>query len=95
MVIEWTSLVHFHKKKPLANYTDLTIPSALPKLVNNMTFDFFKTNFEIIDQVYFYAHYLGNVLCEKGLESPVIQNLINNPPNDPPYDLVVTEVNKS
>lgn len=37
------------------------------------------------------ATYYGNEACNL-FDLPDVQNLIKNPPNDPPYDLVITEV---
>ncbi|KAK0072674.1 hypothetical protein PV326_014217, partial [Microctonus aethiopoides] len=34
----------------------------------------------------------GNEICEAGFTQPQIQRLIKNPPMDPPYDVVITEV---
>ncbi|KAK0073832.1 hypothetical protein PV326_013027, partial [Microctonus aethiopoides] len=34
----------------------------------------------------------GNEICEAGFTQPQIQRLIRNPPMDPPYDVVITEI---
>lgn len=81
----------FPQKKPFPNYTDIEIPAAMPKLVNNMTHEFLE-NVKKSNIVHFLATMAGNLFCEKGFENLSIQNLIKNPPNNPPYDLVVTEV---
>ncbi|XP_057336613.1 UDP-glucosyltransferase 2-like isoform X2 [Microplitis mediator] len=82
----------FPQKKPCDNYTDILVPTVLPEYVNNVTYDYYRANLASDDQVYFYANVVGNGLCEKLLGSPVIQNLIDNPPTDPPYDIVITEI---
>ncbi|XP_015113243.1 UDP-glucuronosyltransferase 2B20 [Diachasma alloeum] len=81
----------FPLKKPVKNYNDIEIPSALPKLVNNMTYEGMK---EIMknDIVKFIALEAGNRVCAEGLEHPELQRLIKNPPKNPPYDLVIVEI---
>ncbi|KAH0552675.1 hypothetical protein KQX54_013953 [Cotesia glomerata] len=80
----------FPQKKPYPNYTDLEIPPALHKFVNNLTYDFAKSKLEN-NLVYFSAHEGGNILCDKGLRNLNLLNILHNP-QDPPYDLVVVEV---
>lgn len=81
----------FPQKTKFPNYTDIIIPPALPKLVNNMTYDFFQ-DVQKNNMVHFIAQVAGNLICDKGLADPQIQKIIKNPPNDPPYDLVIVEV---
>lgn len=81
----------FPQKKPYPNYMDIVIPPPLPKMVNNMTYDYF-TNIPRNEEVQFFAEKGGNNVCEKGLAHPNIQKLIKNPPTDPPYDVVITEL---
>ncbi|KAG8034237.1 hypothetical protein G9C98_001321 [Cotesia typhae] len=80
----------FPQKKPYPNYTDLVFPISLPKLVNNMTYEFFQENFRNQDQVYYYVDSLGNALCQ-GLETEVVKELISRQPN-PPYNLLIVEI---
>lgn len=81
----------FIQKQPYPNYTDIYLPTALPKMVNNMSYEILH---DIIknDMVSFLATQAGNLVCEKGLQDPQIQNILKNPPNNPPYDLVIVEV---
>lgn len=82
----------FPLKKPYENYTDIFLPTALPKMVNNMSYNTLQ---DILnnDMIVFLATQAGNLICEKGLQDPQIQNIIKKPPNNPPYDLVIVEVN--
>ncbi|XP_034948011.1 uncharacterized protein [Chelonus insularis] len=81
----------FPQKRPFPNYTDIVIPAALPKLVNNMSYQFLES-VSTKSMVHFVATSAGNLVCEKGLETPELQKLIKNPPQQPPYDLVLTEI---
>ncbi|KZC13026.1 PREDICTED: UDP-glucuronosyltransferase 2A3-like [Dufourea novaeangliae] len=80
---------HFPRKTPMPNYKDLSIAGSLPQVVNNMdaknVSQFNKMNFENIVQV------AGISLCNL-LSHKTLQDLINNPPKDPPYDVIVVEV---
>lgn len=76
-------------KKPFPNYTDIPFNSGLPKFENNFTLAQVRSYVpRLIDAV---ALYEGNRVCEQ-MKSSVIQDLVNNPPNDPPYDLLITAV---
>nr|UEN71103.1 UDP-glucosyltransferase 334AA4 [Meteorus pulchricornis] len=81
----------FPLKNPYPNYTDIVIPQALQQFVNNLTYAQFQ-DITKKSLVHFVALTPGNHLCEKGMTFPAIQKLINDPPRDPPYDLVITEV---
>ena len=83
----------FPQKTPYPNYTDLIdLPLVLPEFVNNFPYErmlrAMKSHQALIYSV---ATQAGNKLCQ-GLGHPEMQKLIHNPPNDPPYDLVLTEV---
>ena len=80
---------HFPSKKPIANYTDIVDLSGTRKnVVNNFSVQFGKN----IDSslLYYVVEVFGNSLCEL-LGHEKMQQFINNPPNDPPYDLVIVE----
>lgn len=80
----------FPQKKPYPNLTDIIVlPLYMPRFVNNMTYDSFRSMAGGL--VHFVATETGNRICE-GLSHPKMLDLIQNPPNDPPYDLVLTEV---
>lgn len=84
---------HFPTKTPIANYTDIidlraTGGGAMVDIPINYA--------RSIDQwcTYYIATDYGSYFCHlMGTES--MQKFIKNPPNDPPYDLVITEVNTS
>lgn len=81
----------FPLKKPYPNYTDIvTVPSP-NKLQNNMTYELVKHMFWETGPAHIIATIAGNDLCEY-LADPKIQELVRNPPKDPPYDAVVMEV---
>ena len=83
-------VTHFKMKNPPKNYkTIINLDGTRKSLVNNFTIQFaalFKVHpIRLISELY------GNELCElMALEE--MQNLIKNPPKDPPYDIVITEV---
>lgn len=81
----------FPQKKSFPNYTDIVIPAAQLNLFNGMSFDdinrLFTTNIIVSA-----TKNIGNFYCEKGLQYPELQKIINNPPKDPPYNLVVVPV---
>lgn len=84
-------ITHFPLKNPPANYkVILNLNGTTPRIVNNFTYDFVTQLSgdvaQIISQLY------GNDLCEL-LSMDEMQKLIKFPPKDPPYDLVITEVN--
>lgn len=81
----------FPLSKPFPNYTDIPLESPLPALVNNVDYKRVQ-GFVHNDLVHFLATQAGNLLCEKGLENPQLQKIIQNPPKDPPYDLVMVQV---
>ncbi|XP_051165290.1 UDP-glucosyltransferase 2-like [Leptopilina boulardi] len=80
---------HFPLKKPFSNYRDFSLKGSIPNVVNNLTFQ----QFNQFTQGSFkhFVDITGNEIC-KLLNHPVINNIIKNPPNDPPYDLVIVEV---
>lgn len=82
---------NFPLRKPYPNYTDLEIPELSPNLVNKMTLDFMEKSFHEVNMVYYIVESLGNEICRKGFETPVLQNLIKTQPS-PAYDLVIVEV---
>ena len=82
----------FPLKEPYPNYTDIYLPPINPGVVNNLTFANVKQLRHL--GTYFTATNSGNKLCD-GLGNPNLQKLITNPPKDPPYDLLITQVKKT
>ena len=80
----------FPLKKPYPNYNDMIVLPAARQFMNNMTYDEINTLFRdsVISAV---ADLAGNLVCEH-LNDPQIQELIQNPPKDPPYDAIIMEV---
>lgn len=83
----------FPLKKPYPNYTDIVKLKAPVQLVNNLTFEMMKS---LIggNPVYAVATMGGNDICQY-LAKPEIQNLVRDPPKDPPYDAVFVEVRRT
>ncbi|XP_031829094.1 UDP-glycosyltransferase UGT5 [Nomia melanderi] len=80
----------FPLKKPYKNYNDLVALKASWQFLNNMTFNDMKTMLlPGISQAV--AHLCGNEVC-KFLSHPRLQELVKNPPKDPPYDVVFVEI---
>ncbi|XP_025987486.1 UDP-glucosyltransferase 2 [Solenopsis invicta] len=81
-------VTHFPLKKPIPNYKDISLEGSLPSVVNNMS------AVEVLrfqtPNVAYLVQMAGTQLCEL-LNHPKLQELIKNPPQDPPYDLIVTE----
>lgn len=80
---------HFPTKKPIPNYTDIIDLSGTRKaIVSSFTIDFAK----ILDRslVYYLTTDFGSSYCHL-MGNEKMQKFIKNPPNDPPYDLIITE----
>lgn len=80
----------FPLTKPYPNYNDLIVLPAGRQFMNNMTYDEIKTLFAG-SPTHVVATLAGNDICEF-LNNSQVQQLIRNPPNDPPYDAVIMEV---
>ncbi|XP_025159918.1 UDP-glucuronosyltransferase isoform X2 [Harpegnathos saltator] len=80
---------HFPQRKPIPNYTDISLVGSVPEVRNNMSapevLSFNGFSMKHVTQT------AGSKVCEL-LGHPVLQNLIKNPPQDPPYDLVIIQV---
>lgn len=82
---------HFPLKTSLANYTDVVdLNGTLKTVVNGFTMDYGKYIQRSL--TYFVATTFGNHLCDL-MKHEKMQKFIKNPPNDPPYDLIIVEVN--
>lgn len=84
----------FPQIRPYPNYTDLEVPSALQQFVNNMTYEFKKSQYQDRNMVRFFAEDCGNLVCEKAFQLPQVMNLVTSTHN-PPYDLVLVSVSFS
>ncbi|XP_011867942.1 PREDICTED: UDP-glucuronosyltransferase 3A1-like [Vollenhovia emeryi] len=82
-------VTHFPLEKPIPNYTDISIKGTLPRVVNNVTAEEAQA-FSNPSIAYFVAM-AGHNICQL-LSHPKMQQLIKNPPQDPPYDMVIVEV---
>ncbi|KAI4497702.1 hypothetical protein M0802_007242 [Mischocyttarus mexicanus] len=77
------------QKNPGPNYKETIIKSNIGGPTNNISAVEIK-RFGSMNLCHL-THIAGYALCEL-LEGPEFKNLIENPPNDPPYDLVITEL---
>lgn len=80
---------HFPLKKPIPNYKDISLKGSVPEVTNNMTatqaLSFSTPSMAALVQM------VGSNTCTL-FNHPKIQELIKNPPKDPPYDIVILEV---
>lgn len=83
---------HFPLKKKIPNYTDFSLEGSVPIFSNNVTYDLIETEWKDSSDMMrsWYGEY-GSYICDL-LRLPVFQNLIHNPPENPPYDLFILEV---
>jgi len=82
-------VTHFPQKKPIPNYTDISLAGSMPPIMNNMTATKIKAVSVVSMGSLFYT--AGMEVCQL-MDHPKIQELIKNPPQNPPYDIVITEV---
>lgn len=84
-------ITHFPTKNPPVNYRTLVnLSGTMENLVNSFSIDFVLG---MADEVGFHvATAYGNRLCDL-MNLKEIQEVIHNPPSNPPYDVLVTEVN--
>lgn len=81
---------HFPLEKPYPNYTDIiNLQGLLSEPSGNLTYQEVQ-NFNGLAFVTLLREG-GRDAC-KLLKTPEMQKLIKNPPTDPPYDLLITEV---
>lgn len=83
-------VTHFPQKKPVKNLNDIiNLDGSMENLVNNYTIQFVSAiTGDIVNLI---ALSYGNRICHfMGFEK--FQKLVKNPPQDPPYDLVIVEV---
>lgn len=85
-------ITHFPPENPPANYKVIVnLDGTVEKIVNNYTIDYVRRLTTDIVPIIAQKH--GNKLCEL-MSLDGIQKLVTNPPSDPPYDLVITEVSR-
>ncbi|XP_051159346.1 UDP-glucosyltransferase 2-like [Leptopilina boulardi] len=81
---------HFEMKNPPKNYTTIiNLDGSLKKAVNTWTLEMVE-HFRHADLVPTLVKGFGNNLCEL-MALDKMQKFIKNPPNNPPYDLVIVE----
>jgi len=82
-------VTHFPLEKPIPNYKDISLKGSLPQVMNNVTAADIKSF--STPSISMLVEVGGNTVCNL-LSHPKIQELIKNPPQDPPYDIVIQEV---
>ncbi|XP_012528301.2 UDP-glucosyltransferase 2 [Monomorium pharaonis] len=82
-------ITHFPLKTPIPNYKDISLKGSLPQVMNNVSATEIK-GFSS-PSIAHLVNMAGNSVCNL-LSHPKLQQLIKNPPQDPPYDLVITEL---
>lgn len=80
---------HFPREKPLPNYTDISLAGTAPLATNRITAKEVQSFSSA--SVRNLTHMVGVKVCEL-LQLPQFQKIIKDPPKDPPYDLVITEL---
>ncbi|KAL0107030.1 hypothetical protein PUN28_015526 [Cardiocondyla obscurior] len=83
-------ITHFPQKKPIPNYKDISLKDTLPPTVNNISAADLE-RFGGSPKIPVLVQMGGDVICNL-LGHPKLQELIKNPPQDPPYDLVILEL---
>ena len=84
-------ITQFPLKRDVQNYKEiLNLDGTLDRLVNNFTMEFIsQLNEDVLVEAI--AKNYGNRLCHF-LSLDELQKFIKNPPTDPAYDVVITEV---
>lgn len=80
---------HFPLKKPFPNYNDFSLQGSLPNIINNVSHNDVQ-GFASGSLTHF-MDTAGDKICDL-LDHPSINNIIKNPPKNPPYDLVIVEI---
>ena len=80
----------FQQKKLYPNYNDIfAYPNPMGTLMNNVSYEFLKNSFAA--NIGKSAAEMSNGICES-MGNTEFVNFVKNPPNDPPYDLIITQV---
>lgn len=86
---------HFPLEKPFPNYTQVVdLEGILPDLKNNLRYEAMTRNTVGKSMIPMLATTHGGDLCDL-MDQPRFKELINNPPNDPRYDLLIVDVSFS
>ncbi|PSN55487.1 hypothetical protein C0J52_02571 [Blattella germanica] len=84
---EVTVISHFPQKKPIPNYTDISLVGSMPNFVSAVPLDEIATG-KVMTTVQLLEQ-LGVTGCEKTLSFPPVQKLINS---ETKFDLVINEL---
>jgi len=84
-------VTHFPLEKPIPNYKDISLKGSLPQIMNNLTASEIRACGPFSWSLATFIEKTGNIICSL-LNHPKIQELIKNPPQDPPYDIMILEV---
>ena len=86
---------HVPLEERIPNYNEFSLKGSLPGMTNNLTWDFASTSSSPVDFIRIILRASAESMCKLLLEHPYFQKLRNDPPNDPPYDLVILTVSLS
>lgn len=82
-------ITHYTVKEPPKNYKEISLEGTLESMVNKVelsqVLEFNNMNFELLTEI------AGDKICQL-MEHPKLKKFIENPPKDPPYDLVIVEI---
>ncbi|KAJ8667291.1 hypothetical protein QAD02_008953 [Eretmocerus hayati] len=80
---------HYPSKDSLPGYTDFSLKGSLPEMSNNLTYK--EGIVKSGPQPFLsFASDWGNEFCQI-MKLPVFLKLRDNPPTDPPYDIIITQ----
>ncbi|XP_011707628.1 PREDICTED: UDP-glucuronosyltransferase 1-9-like [Wasmannia auropunctata] len=82
-------ITHFPLEKPIPNYRDISLKGSMPQVHNNMSASDLQGL--ATPSIAMLVGMAGDSICNL-LNHPKMQELIKNPPQDPPYDLVIQEL---
>ncbi|XP_058790423.1 uncharacterized protein LOC131663803 [Phymastichus coffea] len=81
---------HYPLKKPEPNLTDFSLKGLIRTVSNNVSFEE-ASKADGVDTMRFWIGSTQHDICQL-LGHPIFQKLIHNPPKDPPYDVIITEL---
>ncbi|XP_044019342.1 UDP-glycosyltransferase UGT5-like, partial [Aphidius gifuensis] len=76
---------------PIKNYTDIVIDELAAEHIDEFTYDLLPV-YNGLNQFKVIATMVGNDVCDGIVKNSKVQDIINNPPKNPPYDLIIMEL---
>ncbi|KAJ4434829.1 hypothetical protein ANN_23400, partial [Periplaneta americana] len=78
---------HFPQKTPIHNYTDISVEDSLPKMLNQISVDYFRKYGQLTVLDFIFRHTMD--VCETVLKHPNVQKFLEENDN---FDVVISEV---